>query len=303
MTSPEGGFYSAQDADSEGEEGKFFVWDRGGVSRRCSAPTSPPGSCTWFGAHAVRQLRGTAATCFRVRGRRGLRGSAKSMQPEAASRRRSRSRAASSTTRARSAVEAGARRRDPADWNGLMIGAFARGRLPPRRARSRRGGAQGGGVRARELLAATARLLRALTRTARRSTPATSPTTLSSPTACSTSTRPAFDPADLAFARDARRAPPVATSGTRRTAASFTTARRRAPDRALEGGVRRRDAVGPSVAVMDLLRLAGLLGDDGCARKAKRTLRSTGRCSRGQRARARACWRRSTASSRRRARS
>jgi uncharacterized protein len=57
MTQPEGGFYSTQDADSEGEEGKFFVWtsqeietvlgpDRSKVFHACYDVT-PPGN--WEG--------------------------------------------------------------------------------------------------------------------------------------------------------------------------------------------------------------------------------------------------------------
>jgi uncharacterized protein YyaL (SSP411 family) len=38
MTHPEGGFYSAEDADSEGHEGKFYCWTREEVSQLLSPP-------------------------------------------------------------------------------------------------------------------------------------------------------------------------------------------------------------------------------------------------------------------------
>ena len=68
MTAPEGGFYSAQDADSEGEEGKFFVWTADEIERilgkeeaallgRCYGVT-PGGN---FEGKTILNLRQTAA--------------------------------------------------------------------------------------------------------------------------------------------------------------------------------------------------------------------------------------------------
>ena len=53
MRGPEGGFYSALDADSEGVEGRFYVWTRGRAARRAAATTGcDDEAIAYFGATA-----------------------------------------------------------------------------------------------------------------------------------------------------------------------------------------------------------------------------------------------------------
>jgi len=48
MKSPEGGFYSTQDADSEGEEGKFYIWTRDQIKEVLGKENGNP-FCAYYG--------------------------------------------------------------------------------------------------------------------------------------------------------------------------------------------------------------------------------------------------------------
>ena len=56
MRAPEGGFYSALDADSEGVEGRFYVWSVDEL--RAALGDDADAAIAWFGATEARQLRG-----------------------------------------------------------------------------------------------------------------------------------------------------------------------------------------------------------------------------------------------------
>ncbi|ULQ52457.1 thioredoxin domain-containing protein [Flavihumibacter fluvii] len=56
MLSPDGGFYAALDADSEGEEGKFYVWEKGEIDEVLGLDA--PLANDWFGITAAGNWEG-----------------------------------------------------------------------------------------------------------------------------------------------------------------------------------------------------------------------------------------------------
>jgi uncharacterized protein YyaL (SSP411 family) len=60
MKSPEGGFYSTQDADSEGEEGKFYVWTRDEIKKVLGKEKGTP-FCAYYGVGTEGNFEGGAS--------------------------------------------------------------------------------------------------------------------------------------------------------------------------------------------------------------------------------------------------
>ena len=60
MKRPEGGFYSTQDADSEGEEGKFYVWTRDQIKNALGKEIGTP-FCAYYGVATEGNFEGGAS--------------------------------------------------------------------------------------------------------------------------------------------------------------------------------------------------------------------------------------------------
>jgi uncharacterized protein YyaL (SSP411 family) len=108
MRAPEGGFYSALDADSEGVEGKFYVWSV--EELRAALGDDAEAAIAWFGATERGNFEGTNVL--------------ESRGPEPPAEQRERIRATLLDVRSRR-VRPGLDDKRLAAWNALMIAALA----------------------------------------------------------------------------------------------------------------------------------------------------------------------------------
>jgi uncharacterized protein YyaL (SSP411 family) len=122
MTSPEGGFYSAQDADSEGVEGKFYVWDLSEIERILGEDAAlfarafgVTAGGNWEG-HTILTLTQDANQLAEAFG----------LEPDEVNRRLSAARARLYEVRSQR-VWPGRDDKVLVSWNGLMLAAFAEG--------------------------------------------------------------------------------------------------------------------------------------------------------------------------------
>lgn len=125
MTSPEGGFYSTQDADSEGEEGKFFLWRPEEIVALLGKEDGRL-FCGYFGVTPRGNFRegGPGANILHVRRELSVVAADLDVTPERLAQAVERGRKILFETRERR-VHPGRDDKILAEWNGLMLHAFA----------------------------------------------------------------------------------------------------------------------------------------------------------------------------------
>jgi uncharacterized protein YyaL (SSP411 family) len=122
MTHPAGGFYSAQDADSEGVEGKFFVWSPDEIGRVLGDPALTRAALAYWGVDDGPNFEGHSIL-FVPRDPAEI-AAGLGLTPEALAEAIGRARALLHAEREKR-VHPGLDDKVLASWNGLMLAAFA----------------------------------------------------------------------------------------------------------------------------------------------------------------------------------
>jgi uncharacterized protein YyaL (SSP411 family) len=123
MTSPDGGFYATQDADSEGEEGKFFVWSRSEVTSALDADEAKV-ACAVFGITPQGNFEESGATVLSIAKDTGKAAIELHMAPSKVEELLARAKAKMFELREKR-IKPFRDEKIMASWNGLMIASLA----------------------------------------------------------------------------------------------------------------------------------------------------------------------------------